>query len=727
MAIATLSNSFRIQEVQTIKKFDVRLNIQKRRESIVFKSNTIQDNINLGYVISKEVNSLNNISISDKSSAILDNRIPTSIPISTFTGKSFSINNSRFKLTDIFTTETATQAPTPLFYKHLLQNFDSSDTSKSVVSVDILNQDKKVITVSELVTDLTSGYIYTNLVNNYNNTNGELKLYYIRYSVKDSSTSQVSSYTEIMNNEFVYHLATFDDLDSTTGLLQRDAKAYLLDEFASDSYEISVPTLKPYAVQREFDSKIELIPVPLSDTSNPWYLSVANGNFFTTLNTSPNTTNIFKYNIPEFLNQTFNPYFPFKLRANEHSLKVNNHVLKVLKNNIQLDVENLFNLQVILRNPDLTPRKAFTTDVSKIGTLFEDTIKFTNDIRSIDKLGGFIDLSSVINNDDVVETTYFYEEKAYEITELDFNPVSNLNILGNRIVFYITPNTNNARSNVLFYVVVDSLGKITFTNQTDNAELTSDIATNSFYYDKISPSVSELSFLDKYTVQARYDFKYANTSNPKYLVLGEVFTHENSHPRQTVTFDIRKAGGGIKEDNVDILIDDHPQLQYLAGVGSWNGLPYPGNGLFYIELPAMLQEKYGGILNDTAIREVVEQHVALGIYPLIDTYSAANVIPVLVPYTGVIKISWRSFPGQSYNLYYHTQETGTFTKANASPISDSAVGNIYNLTGLSSDTQYWIYVVLIDSNNIEIPNNIIGINPTTTNPILNKVSVKTYS
>ena len=453
MATSILSNSFRVKEVQVTKNFDVRLNIKKYREFILFKTSTIQDNINLAYTISKEVNSINNIYISDKSTALAANRIPDEIPITTFTAKTYTISNKKFKITDVFTTATVSQEATPLFYKHTLLNFDSTNSVLSISSIEILDKDKNLVYFSEKKYDLDNGYIYSNIENCYDSVKDILDVKYIRYTVFNSTTEVAISYIEIINNQPVYHLASFEDLDETTGLLDSDSKAYLIDEFASNSYEITLPVIQAYSIQEDLDSRIRLISAPLSDTDNPWYLSVSNDSFFTTLNTSTTTTNIYKYDIPEFLNQTFNPYYPYKLRQLEGSIRLNNHLLKTIKKKIQLDENNLLHIQIVLRNTDLSPRKVFNTDPSKIGTLFEDKITITDSIRSVDQLNGFIDVDEIINEDDVIEVTYYYEETEFEIIDVDFNPVSNLGILGTRVVFYIVPNTAGTRTETIFYLI----------------------------------------------------------------------------------------------------------------------------------------------------------------------------------------------------------------------------------------------------------------------------------
>ncbi len=722
MSTSSLGHSFRVSEARVHKLFDIRFNIQKRREQIIFKTSTIQDNINLAYTISEETNSDNNLSVLDRSTALVANHIPNIIPIDTFTAISYQTVTDKFQLTDVFVTTFGSKLQTPLFYKHILNNFDSTDTNLRLINLDILDHDFNIISLSELSIDYENGIVYSNIKNTFD------EVYYVRYTIKNLSTNKPLSYTEIINNINVYSLATFDDINEYGALISTN-KAYLLDEIAANSYEITLANYRNYAIRDQSNSRIKILPPGLTTVDDPWFVTVTNGNFFATLNISTLVTSTFKYNIPEFTNQSFTPFAPFKLVTGEASTIVNNRLLQVLKQNVYLDTDENLDILVVLRDPDtLIARKVFSTDTDLIDTWYETTTLITDNIRSIDKANGFIDITEDIQPTDIIEVTYYYEETEYKFIDIDFNPITNTNLFGNRIVLYVIPNTSNLEDQTLFYLIVDSSGLIINISQLDNSDLVADLATGNFYYDRVSPSssMSDLSFIDKYTVQVLPSLQFANTSNPKYLVLGDIYISENSHPFRTENLDIRMAGGGIKKDQINTLIVDHPEIQYTYDVATWEGLSYPGNGAYYIELPASLQKEYGGDFNDIALRQMVERHTGFGIYPLIHTYNSINPVLEYVDVTdSTIEVSWRSFgAGKTYNLYYSTEEDGTFTLYNPTPIVDSSYGNNYTISDLESETTYWIYVIHVE-NEEEVPNNIIGIQSNLTYQLLNKLAIQT--
>ena len=304
------------------------------------------------------------------------------------------------------------------------------------------------------------------------------------------------------------------------------------------------PVVNYYAILEQPNSRIKLLLPPSTDNENAWFLSVTNGNFFAAVNTSPTAYVIFKYNLPEFNTQLFNPEAPFKLRQSEVCTQIDNKLLQTLKSNLVIDSEKF--IDVILRNADESPRLAFTNNPAKLNTTFENVVIYEDGIRSVDRKNGIIDLRVNILDTDIIEASYYYIETEYELIDIDFNPIHNNLVLEKRLVFYIVPNTNDSRNKTLYYLIVNNRGIIEVGNQIDNTTLVSDIATKTFTYDVPSIDSTHLNFIDKYTVQASNSFKFANSTNPKYLILGDVFVNITDSPISTTIFDVRQPGGGIK-------------------------------------------------------------------------------------------------------------------------------------------------------------------------------------
>lgn len=732
MAIAQVTSQFKVNQVPRLYKTDVRFNISKRRELILYKTASDKDNINLSYVINKEPRPENNVSILDLSTALAANNLSPQGVETIFTGKTIVLQTDKFLVTDQFITLPSGQKRA-LYYKHVLQNFDSDNPDLMVGNIFVLNSSFDIIdTFLDVSFDMKRGNVYSNLVNKYDAITGEYQVYYIKYTVKNIATQNIISYVEILNNESTYRHATFEDL-TDDGRIPYDLQVYTTDEYSSNAYEVTLQEMNTYAVKRFEDTRIKLLPPPSNNINNPWFVSVSNSTFYTTLNITPTTTNIFKYTIPEYNTQLFAPFAPFKSTEKENSFRVNDSLIKTLYGNIHVDAAETMNVLIVARNPDGTPRLAITSNPAHVGLPFE-TIPKVLGIRSIDKLNGIIDLQHNILETDILEVSYFYSEKNVQIIDIDFNPITNTSIIGKRIVFYIVPSTNNSRFKSIFYLIVDHKGLILSSSQADNAGLTADIATNNFYYDR--PSVlPNLNFKDKYTVQAVDPFIFSNPFNPKYLILGEVITTESSHPSESVLIDVRKQGGGIKDEPglLKSLAPSIPELQWINDAGRLDGFPYPGTAAFLCEVPTRIQKQFGGLFSDLEIREIVERHMAFGEYPAIRGYST-NVLITVEPITDTgptisFKLNWRSYgASKRYNVYYSDRKDGNFIKANSTPIVDNTSGNTYTVNGtFTLDREYWFYVIECDTNNIDYPEIVIGTTSRFTFENINKVNVKTYS
>jgi hypothetical protein len=734
MSISTtgsLNNIFNINQVALSVTNDVRFSIMKHREFVVYKTLSDIDSTNLAYLINPALFSDENIFVSKKADELSANNLPKESSAIVFSGKTININVDKFLSTDRFLTSDNGQR-VPLYFMHVLGHFNSSNTNLILLDVVILDSSLKKIAIEESDFDYQNGIVYNNIRNTFDFKSGDYDIKYIRYTVKDSSSNIINSYLEIVNNQTVYRQATFDDL-LPDGTLPSNLKIYVLEkDTITNTFEVTFPSLQIYAILESSDSRLHVIKPINLNSNTPWLCSLTNGNFVTSLKTSFFTSNIFGYNVPEFNTQAFFPFAPFKYKGAENSEFINNKTIKTLKNNIQFDISNDFHIFVVGRGVDGIARYALSTDVSLNGSTFEDVI-ITNQIRSIDSMNGMIDVTVNILESDTLEVSYYYEEKEYEIVDIDFNPILNADIVGKRVVFYLVPNTTDTRFKTLYYLFVDNKGIITFTSQQDNTGLLTDIGTNIFKYDIPSPAASNLNFLDKYTLQASTAYQFANITNPRYFVLSEVSTSDIKHADQSTIIDIRREGGGIKDlpGLFEGLAHIVPELQWITNKIPLDGYQYPKNGSTYIEVPTSIQKDYGGNFSDIQLRSIVERHTGFGIYPILRGYNT-NVICIAEPITDntnavSIKLDWRSYgTGKTYNIYYSLFPDHGFIKANISPIANNLAGNTYTIsTGLATNKKYWVYVVYCDTIN-DYPQTIIGTDSNHTYELLNKVEVQTY-
>ena len=77
--------------------------------------------------------------------------------------------------------------------------------------------------------------------------------------------------------------------------------------------------------------------------------------------------------------------------------------------------------------------------------------------------------------------------------------------------------------------------------------------------------------------------------------------------------DSRSRGGGIKDWLVDDLKDIHEDIKYYWDIGTWDGTVYPKSGAVIVELPETVLDNF----TKAEVREKIEEHLALGIYPVI--------------------------------------------------------------------------------------------------------------
>lgn len=727
--IAGFNNRFKVNSVSISENSDIRFNIIKRREAVIYKTLSDADHVNLAYLFSPALVSDDNIFASKKADEFPPNILPKQEDHIIFNGRTINLSVNNFLATDEFLKLNNGQL-VPLFYKHILKNFDPTNTNQILSDLVLLDQSLHNVVLEESTIDYTNGIIYNNLKNTFDFKSGDYSLTYVRYTVRNDLDGSINSFTEIVNNQTVYRQAAFEDLTSG-GELPPDLKVYTLDpDPSTNTFEINFSNTRTYAILESEDSRIRIIKPTGLGSNNPWFCSVTNGNFFTSIKTSPTTSNVFGYNIPEFAGQLFDPFSPFKHRSLEASEFVNHRTIKTLKNNIQYDVVNGLFITVIGRNVDGTARFAVSNDPTKIGTAFE-TVTYTADIRSIDSSNGFIDLSIEIFDSDTIAVSYYYAEKQYEILDIDFNPLTNSDIVGQRVIFYTVPNTLSGRSKTLYYLLVDHNGIIKFGNQPDNTALQTDIGTGTFKYDVPSISPYHLNYLDKYTVHARTIYEFANPFSPKHFVLSEVSTADVKHSSDSVIVDVRTDGGGIKPSVVDTLVADVPEVLWSTNLMPSDGYQYPKNGATYIEVPTSVQLDYGGQFTDIQLKKIAERHIAMGMYAIMRGYNT-NVVFTAEPITDnsnnvSIVLAWRTYgANKSYNVYLSLFPDHGYAKVNTTPLADNPAGNTYTInSGLLVNTIYWVYVVSCDTIS-DYPQTVIGTDPNHTYENPNKIQVQTY-
>jgi len=161
---------------------------------------------------------------------------------------------------------------------------------------------------------------------------------------------------------------------------------------------------------------------------------------------------------------------------------------------------------------------------------------------------------------------------------------------------------------------------------------------------------------------------------------------------KTITkIDVRQRGGGLREDSS---LSSTEEATRCYDLGFNDGTPYPGTACFFVEVPVEIFDGAGGSLKTNEVREIVEKHIALGVYPVIHTYGIDPKITNVVIGDGSVALTWTHADiDVSYKVFYSAVRDGEWTQANSTPQNEDPAGNTYTVTGLENGVVYYLYVV----------------------------------
>ncbi len=753
MSVSRLVHQVLVEAVDVSKDVDTCINIKKRQESIRYRTLTSNDNVNLAYVISDSLSPGKNISISDRSSSVVQNRLSKTNKYVQFTGQTFNISTGCFLVTDVFTVDTPTRPATPLFYRHQLLHYNSDladFSSRELLSYGFTDAYMASKVFTEYLLDTDTGYLYNNIENWYDSATTTFDATFIQYSIRythpTTGAITVTSYHELVSNSPVFIAASFDDIDEWGNILG-GRSVYLTERLpGAVQFQVTMSSTGTYAYRETPESRICVQPPDALDVYSPWYISVTNGEVLSSQYISPTTARTFHYYLPEWDAQLYDPYPPYTRRIQQRAVWLTNSLIKVSTGVVWPTDTNLF-VDVVVTSNNHVEKFAYTNNPSKIGTYYNSVVEYTDGILSIDQRNGFIELTDKILDTDIVYVSYFTEHTSYLYTKVDFNPVSNLSILDSRVVIYIVPESavSGEIDAALFYLLVDRSGVITYCSQAVDGSsldpstqrlLNEDFYSDGtprhlFYYDATSTSsglratsggayaayLDEFSFIDKYTTESIVSaYNIANApellggistgytellanmaANPKFLVLADITVNESCSTSSVTLLDARVQGGGIKDGLENIAMGENPEVSWYWDIAS--NLPYPGACSFVVRVPNSLLTEYGGSFTYEQLRPIIEKHMAFGSYPVIRTYGIDPVLTASSTTGSSFTIEWPSYPAATggFNVYYSTVKDKEFTLATAVPVANATSGNSYTVSGLALSSNYYLYLTAIDS------------------------------
>lgn len=700
-----------------VRTVDTHQSIKKPLYYMRFNTYLPGDAVKLAYAAVDDIEADDNIVAIDRSTSAPENSPEFIVGEESFNDRNYSSFYRNILITDVYTEEIPSQPIKPLFYKHLLPG----DVTSSIFVLDsgFNRLSPSVYRIVEhpeydqfgTPTGSTESVgVYNDLQNSFDDDTGELVAYYVQYVDAAGATKTV-----LLNNEPVYRLATFDDINWLTFRLKEWVKAYIVNQ-VGNHYEFTLPTETNYTVRFEENIRLHIERPVIDSNELPWFVRVTNGAFTHTIG-----SNTFNYHIPEFGDQQFNPVEPYKFVVGEKIDKVAAGLVQLKHTPTALtDLP----ADIIIEDRDGTILYTLTTNTLKAGTEYYREGQATGitwnseKILSFDSRSGLVQLDVTLKDYYNMTATYYYTEQYYEFTLANLNPLINPEVLENFYVIYLVPETaySAGLETAIHYLKVGRDGLIKSCSQ---ADISSDVI--GMPYGRPMPGASAGAgtdgvgvlghqfyvnsagdFLRQYSLEAPESFPGKEYPN-RYLILAELSVIHQTSVNDVVILDDRVRGGGIKDEYTREAMLKNPEVAWYGDEGLGGGIPYPGKAAVIVRLPHCLLDEYGGPFTELEIQEIAKRHIAFGHYPIVEFY---GVVPDLsvegVSNEGELTVFWPSEGSEcTYNVYYGTG--GRYEKHNVNPVQDSPAGNSYSITGLIAGLTYHIYVRAVCDNPCGIP------------------------
>jgi hypothetical protein len=288
-----------------------------------------------------------------------------------------------------------------------------------------------------------------------------------------------------------------------------------------------------------------------------------------------------------------------------------------------------------------------------------------------------------------ITSSYYFEEKDYEFTGVDFNSINNPDVLSQTVFLFVDPEEGiEEKTQMLYYAVTDMKGQIIESDWPSFDNVSQTLTTGeALYYEALPSFITDSSaviFVDEYTVEGDGEF----------LVLGDITVVASTSTFDITVADVRTRGGGIRHASLTAARTANIEVDWYFDIGFWDTvLPYPVKATYFVEVPTEIFSGSGGTLTQKRVKELIDKHTALGVYPVVRSYGVDPVVSKVIPYGTYIYLEWPSYGSDvSYNIYY-SSDGDSWTKDNTSVVDDALGTNTYYIIGLDTGVLYYIAVI----------------------------------
>ena len=616
--------------------------VHKYRERFIYTDRIDTSSIPISYYESIPLSSWKNLQVVDRTHLIPANTFNLVAPKDTwteFTSISFSSAYKDVSITDKVTTDVGGKLR-PLFYRHSLPK-DTVEANINVVKNGVIDDIE-----SGYLVDLDHDVIYTNYKNKYNYDNGNYVLYFVSSVDSDGNATQT-----LLNPEPVAREATWEDVDLATGKIKEEVPLYSREK-SSSGYTFHMNIAQTYYVRVLEESLVKpKLPAGVEST-DPWNLRFSAGEFSTYTN-----GRFRRYWLPEYMQQAFQPYYPYIFSPYRRMSWVNRNTLKATREDMYVDPSKSMHMVVYVYDEDEVLRDIYTTDTTLSGVRYESTgsdeeVYYDSDvIASWDNTGAFVQLGVEVDPNWTYYASYFYKAKEFEYSSISLSPLQDKDVLNYMWVYYMIPDADD-NDRAIHVLSVDKSGIISSTTQTKgrsypNLSLKNEDGSynqNTIVGKKYRSAIDTDTFITNYTVQENNDYAY--------YILAEVLVMDTSVKEDSLVIDVSRSGKTFVEERFEDVIKANPRiLQSVHGYGE-EGQEVPAAGSYIIHYPVSLLEDYGGSLGKVETVELLKTNLPVYTLPILMQEYPKCIVDFKSTVEGRVDIalSWEG-PKYSYEIY----------------------------------------------------------------------------
>lgn len=384
--------------------------------------------------------------------------------------------------------------------------------------------------------------------------------------------------------------------------LQEAMRNITLMEIYNESYSLLKSNL--FTLKSRESSNIFIKEMPSRSIDDMWFLKINNGSF-SVKKFGDNGNLLIEYYIPEFGTQPFSDEFgePYSISIEEEAMFIDNDHIRVQNAPIYVETNE--------GNP--------TSETLRVYLESERTKPLNQRsllrVKDWNPATGDIYLEDTIEHNDTVLVDY-----VYEVTDYEYKGYG-----------YVDP--NNSSNNKFYHLDLNPMPGHKFTDMDGQLKDSSLLLDKNIYLyivpafiinNGADPLGDDYIHSENYGTLRHVIFDqeipedealdYISSVSEHAIVLGKILVRNMYSPSMIELIDTRKRGGGFRDDLSPSLIKSlSPEAEYVWDIGSYDGHPFPVNGVIVITLPSYIQHQF----SEEELRSIVEKYAAFGSYAII--------------------------------------------------------------------------------------------------------------